>query len=351
MSEHNDILQYAMEMGCEALHMVVDPPTGLKGVIAIHSTQLGPALGGCRWLDYPTTTKACVDAIRLAQGMSYKASISGLNLGGGKTVLLKPKEPIDRKSYFEAFGRFLNKMGGSYITAVDVGTTIDDMDVINTVSDHVTSTTHGAYSTPDPSSLTAFGVIRGMEAAVEYKLGKKSLEGVHVAVQGLGHVGTNIVRFLHERGAQITVADIKPDAVQKMVDTYQAKGIHNPKDILTIDCDVFCPCALGQAINEKSIPILKAPIVAGAANNQLEEPEDGVTLHQKGILYAPDFAINAGGLIYVAGQHAKHTEEETRDKISNLYQVLMDIFKRSDKENVATSEVAYTIAKERMNHG
>ena len=348
MTIHEDILVFAERMECQELHMVIDPPTGLRAVVAIHSTKLGPALGGCRWISYPTTEQAAIDAIRLAQGMTYKSAISGLNLGGGKAVLLRPDKPVDRTAYFQAFGRFLEVLNGRYITAVDMGTTTNDMDIIETQTSYVTSTTHGSYSSPNPSPLTALGVKRGIEAAVKHKLGKNTLEGVHVAIQGAGHVGSQLAKLLTNEHAKVSITDINNEAVKFCVDNFGVTPVDSKEDIYSIECDVFAPCALGASLNKESIPKIKAPIVAGAANNQLEEPEDAERLLERQILYAPDFVINAGGIIYVAGQHIKNSESETRDHIVQIYDILLKIFERADKEKQSTYEIAHVIADERL---
>ncbi len=341
-----DLLEYAESMQCQELHMNVDEETGLKMVIAIHNTILGPALGGCRCIPYPSTTAAVIDAIRLAQCMAYKAAISNLPLGGGKAVLLRPKTISDRTAYFKAVGRFINQLNGRYITAVDSGTTIQDMDVIATETRYVTTTSHGVFTVADPSSLTAFGVLRGMQAAAKFKLGKDSLKGLHVAIQGLGHVGYSLAKLLYNEGARLTVFDIDKNAVNHAVSELKAASTSSLDAILKTECDIFAPCAFGGLINDKSIAMLRAPIVAGCANNQLEEPYHGEALARRGILYAPDYVINAGGLIYVAAQYNHITEDVTLHKIEGIYDTLMHIFDQSEIEKRTTSEVADNLAKQ-----
>lgn len=346
-----DILSYATSMECRELHMTVDEATGLKAIVAIHNTVLGPALGGCRCIEYPSSYAAMVDAIRLAQGMTYKAAISNLQLGGGKMVLLKPKHIHDRKSYFKAVGRFVDTLNGRYITAEDSGTSVADMDVVATETHHVTGITGGLYTVADPSVMTAVGVEHGIKAAVEYKLGKTSLQGLHVSIQGVGHVGYHLAKRLHAQGAKLSVYDIRRDAVQRCVTEFQATAIASLDDLLALECDVFAPSALGSVLNDDSIPLLNAPIVAGSANNQLAESRHGRLLIEKDILFAPDYVINAGGLIYVASEYHRIPELEAMQKISNIYHTLLEIFKRADKEGKPTNEIADTIARERLKHG
>lgn len=344
-----DILEYAAAMHCQELHMTVDEHTKLKAVIAIHSTALGPALGGCRLIEYPSTDAAVVDAIRLAQGMTYKAAMADLSLGGGKMVILKPKEIHNRNEFFRAVGRFVNTLNGRYITAVDSGTSVEDMDIVSTETKHVTSTSHGTLTFADPSLLTAHGVLRGIQAAVKYKLKKDNLQNIHVAIQGVGHAGYPLAKELHAAGAKLTVFDIKHESMQRCVKEFNAKTVSDLDSLISLECDVFAPCALGAILNDRTIAHLKAPIVAGCANNQLEEPRHGSLLLHHGILYAPDYVINAGGLIYVAAQYGL-TEQEANEKIENLYHTLMSIFERSTKEGIATNEIADLIAREKVKH-
>ena len=349
MSIDNDIFDLAASMDCQELHFINDKPTGLKGIIAIHNTNLGPTLGGCRWIEYPSTYEAAKDAIRLAQGMTYKSAISGLPLGGGKSVLMKPKGEINKEEYFKAFGRFINNLGGRYITAVDSGTSTAEMDLIATQTKYVANTSKVKYSSSDPSPSTAIGVLRGIESAVLHKFNESDLSKIHVAIQGLGHVGYDLARRLHEKGAKLSVFDINKDIVNKCVDQFDAHAVSSSEELFKLDCDVLSPCALGAALNKDTIPTIKAKIIAGAANNQLGMPtEDAENLLERGILYAPDFVINAGGIIYVAGEKVNHSEEETVAKVDNIYNTLTEIFKRADKENKNTYQVAHDIAIEKV---
>lgn len=345
--EH-DILEYAMEMQCPELYMRIDEETGLKAIIAIHSTVLGPALGGCRCIEYPSTSAAAIDAIRLAQGMTYKAAISNLPLGGGKIVLLKPAVIADRVAYFKAVGRFVNSLQGRYITAVDSGTSIEDMDIVATETLHVTTTTRSSFSVSDPASLTARGVLRGIQAAVQYKLHKHSLKGVRINIQGLGHAGYSLAQQLQAEGAVLSVYDINPTVMNEAKHALNVNVAPTLKALLDIECDVFAPCALGAIMNDHTIGSLKTTIIAGCANNQLEDPKHGAALRQRDILYAPDYVINAGGVIYVAAQYNHITEKDARQKIEDIYDTLMKIFIRADAEKRPTNEIADILAKEHL---
>lgn len=343
-----DILNYAESMDCSELHMLIDKDKEFKGIIAIHNTLLGPALGGCRCIEYPSSMSAIIDAIRLAQGMTYKSAIFNLPLGGGKMVLIKPKEIKDRSAYFKVAGRFVESLRGRYITAEDSGTSVEDMDIIATETEHVTGTSKGTFTIADPSLLTAQGVEQGIMAAVSYKLGKASLEGVRIAIQGLGHVGYHLAKRLHQRGAEITVLDVSYRAVERVVKDCNAKVVQTLDELLQLDCDVFAPCALGAILNDRTIDLLKAHIVAGSANNQLEATRHGEKLMQKGILYAPDYVINAGGLIYVAAQYSRINEDTAKVKIDDIYRIVTEIFKRSAQEKKPTNEIADLMAMERL---
>ncbi len=341
---HDDFLDYALSHHFGDLHFKVDSETGMKAIIAIHSTKLGPALGGCRFIEYPDTKTAVYDAMRLARGMSYKAASVNLPLGGGKAVIIQPNQPYDRSKYLYRFGEFINELGGRYITALDSGTQLSDMDLIAQQTRYVASlSSHNG----DPSPYTAKGVLKGIEAAVSFQLGKEDLGGLHIAIQGLGHVGYLLAEHLHELGVKLTVADVDPSRVERAVKAFGAKAV-STEQIHTIPCDVFAPCALGAIINDDSIPQLQTTIIAGAANNQLAHTYHGQRLHDKGILYATDYVINAGGLIFAASQYLQTEKPHVDEQIEHIKYALLEIFTRSMKENKPSSDIADHMAQEKL---
>jgi leucine dehydrogenase len=329
------------------VHFKLDKATGLKTIVAIHDTRLGPALGGCRFIHYDTDESALVDALRLARGMTYKAALAGLPHGGGKSVIIRPPQHFDRVALFRAFGRFIDDLRGHYITAEDSGTGLEDMEVIRSVTRWVTGVDPSHGGSGDPSPFTALGVRRGIEACVAKKLGKSSLAGVHVAVQGVGHVGYHLCRELHASQAVLTVADVDGLKAERAQREFGARVV--PLDgIFDVDCDVFAPCALGSALNDETIPRLRAHIVAGAANNQLAFPRNGDDLHARGILYAPDYAINAGGLVNVAQEVAGYDEAKSRAKTLLIHDTIAEIIDRSEKLQAPTHKVADMLVEERL---
>jgi leucine dehydrogenase len=289
---------------------------------------------------------ALEDALRLSHMMSLKAAASNLPHGGAKAVLIAPHDIKDRKAYMEVFGDFVHSLGGRYVTAVDVGTDISDMDVIATRTPYVTCTSDSKED-GDPSPHTAFGVCRGIEAAVKFKLGKNDLNNIHVIIQGLGHVGYALAKELHQRGAVLTVADVNEKAIDQCIKEFNAH-VCAPDEVYDIKADVFAPCALGGILNLHTIKKLCVPIVAGSANNQLAHHHHGVILHERGILYAPDFLINVGGLIYASSMYDHGDPAKARDAVNHIYDNLMDLFEKSQKENVATSEMAEKMALEKL---
>jgi leucine dehydrogenase len=329
------------------IHFKFDKSTGLRAIVAIHDSRLGPALGGCRFLPYDTDEAAVIDALRLARGMTYKAALAGLAHGGGKSVLIRPTRHFDRVALFRAFGRFVEDLRGHYVTAEDSGTGLEDMEVIRTVTKHVTGVDVANGGSGDPSPFTALGVRRGIEACVKLKLKKDSLKDVHVAVQGVGHVGYHLCKELHASGAKLSVADVDPLKAERAHRDFGAQVV--PLDqIFDTTCDVIAPCALGSALNDKTIPRLKATIVAGAANNQLAEPRHGDDLHARGILYAPDYAINAGGLINVAQEVNGYDAKAARDQTLKIFDTITDIAQRSAKLHAPTYRVADIMVEEKL---
>jgi leucine dehydrogenase len=329
------------------VHFKFDKATGLKAIVAIHDSRLGPALGGCRFIEYASDEDALIDALRLARGMTYKAALAGLAHGGGKSVIIRPKQHFDRVALFRAFGKFVEDLGGHYITAEDSGTGLEDMEVIRTVTKNVTGVDQSRGGSGDPSPFTALGVRRGIEACVKFKLGKASLEGVHVAVQGVGHVGYYLCKELHSCGAKISVADVDALKAERAQREFGAAIV--PLDrIASLDCDVYAPCALGSALNDQTIPHLKAQIVAGAANNQLAQPRNGDDLHARGILYAPDYAINAGGLVNVAQEVLGYDADKARVNTTKIYDTIFEIADRIAKTQAPTYKIADMLVEEKL---
>lgn len=328
-----------------------DAASGLKAIIAIHNTCRGPALGGCRMYPYASEEDAVFDVLRLARGMSYKSALAGLDLGGGKSVIIGDPRRDKSPALLQAMGRFIDSLGGRYIAAEDSGTHVADIKLMGTVTEHVA----GIQDKPaadgtrsgDPSPATAYGVFMGIKAAAKYQLGRDDLHGLRVAVQGLGNVGFRLARYLHEAGAQLWVTDIYPEAVQQAVQALGAQAVA-PAEIIGLDVDVFAPCALGAVINDASLPRLQARIVAGAANNQLAEARHGAELHRRGILYAPDYAINAGGIIDVAQERLGFDRAQLLRQIEGIYDTLLTIFERAGRTGLPPGTVADQLAEERL---
>lgn len=344
-----DLFDYATELGFGEIHVKTNPKTGLRAIVALHNLQLGPAIGGCRFIEYDSTDDAMRDAMRLARGMTYKAAITNLPHGGGKSVLMRPKNLTDeqREAIFEEFGEFVESLGGKYITAEDSGTSVADMDLIHEKTDHVLGTSANGGGSGDPSPVTARGVRHGVEAAVKHKYGRDDLEGLKIAVQGVGNVGYHLSKELRELGAELIVTDIDQGAIDRCVDELDATAV-GTDEIFGVDCDVFAPCALGAVINDETLPLLKCDIVAGAANNQLLAARHGEVLRDKGILYAPDYVINAGGLIHVAANYAGKDSDWARGETEGIFDTLIEIFERADREKLPTAVVADRIVEEKL---
>ncbi len=321
-----------------------DRASGLKSIIAVHDTTLGPALGGCRMWDYASDDAALEDVLRLSRGMTYKAAISGLDFGGGKSVIIGNSRTGKSPAMFEALGRFIDRQGGQYIVAEDVGTTVADMDVVRRTTRHVAGISQGGG---DPSPGTAWGVCAGIRAAVRYAIGRDSLSGLTVAIQGLGHVGLGLSRLLADAGAALVVADIRDDVVRAVQRELGATAV-SPDAIYGQQAHVFAPCALGAVINDATVGRIKAKIVAGAANNQLAEDRHGVELARRRILYAPDYVINAGGIIQIAHEGPNYDKQAAFDQIDHIGDTLSRIFIRAAAEGVATNEMADRMARERL---
>jgi len=331
------------DAGLTDIHIGLDAATGMRAIVAIHSTARGPAIGGCRFLHYATEEAALTDVIRLARGMSYKAALADLPHGGGKAVLMRPDRPFDRKALMQAFGRFVDTLGGRYITAVDSGSEVSDMDVIAQETRWVSCTS----SSGDPSPYTAIGVLSGIQAFVKAGLGRPTLSGLRVALQGLGHVGMNLAQKLHEAGAHLVVSDLEQSRLDRAVQQFGARVVA-PEAIYAVDCDLFCPCGLGAILNENTIAQLRCRIVAGSANNQLAREEDGERLRERGIFYAPDYIINSGGLIQVAMQHAGAPEQAIIDKIVGVGATLERLLSDAIRLNLPIEKLADRLAEQRL---
>jgi len=345
-----DIFDYAEELEYGSLHLNVDPEIDLRIIVAVHSLQRGPAIGGCRFTSYETTDDAIRDAMRLGRGMTYKAAITGLPHGGAKSVIDRPDgelTPAHRRKIFEQFGQFVESLDGEYVTAEDVGTTVEDMNVIHEQTDHVLGRGSDEGGAGDPSPKTATGVRRGIEAAAKYRYGREAVDGLTVAIQGVGSVGYHLAEQLDARGVSLVVADVDEDAVARCADEFGAETVE-PEAIFDVDCEIFSPCALGAVLDDETIPRLNCDIVAGSANNQLAGPEHDRALRDREILYAPDYAVNAGGLIYVAGAYAGNDIGEADDQIDGIYDQMLEIFERADANDVPTREVTDRIVEERL---
>jgi leucine dehydrogenase len=318
-----------------------DAATGLRAIIAIHSTALGPAAGGCRLWRYESEQAAIHDVLRLSQGMSYKNAMAGLSFGGGKAVILKGEDFDGSEALFERYGEFVDSLGGSYITAEDVGMSVELMEIVARRTRYVTGLSKKeGHAGGDPSPKTAWGIFKGIEAAVRHKLGRRDVAGLKVAVQGVGHVGYNLCRYLAEAGAELVVADLDERRAAAAREEFNAAVVSND-DILFQDVDVVAPCALGAILNERSIPRLRAKVVAGAANNQLETAADGKRLADAGILYAPDYVINAGGIINVAAEyHGVADDAEVIAQIEAIGPRLTRIFEEADRTGRPTNVIA-----------
>jgi leucine dehydrogenase len=340
-----DVFEVMSEGSHEQLVIWNEPELGYRGIIAIHDTTMGPALGGTRFWNYESDRAAVIDALRLARGMTYKAAITGLNLGGGKSVIWGDNRTQDREMIFRAHGRAVESLQGRYITAEDVGTSPDDMEFVAMETEHVAGL---LGRSGDPSPVTAFGVYRGIKACAAVEYGDDSLAGRHIAVQGLGHVGYHLCEDLAQEGAKLTVTDIDPERVQQVVEAFGAHAVA-PEVICDVDADVFAPCALGAAINDETIGRLKVDIVAGAANNQLANSHvHGRGLHERGILYAPDYVINAGGLINVYGELADWSPARSKRKAGDIYNTLLRTFALAKSEGIPTETAANRVAEERI---
>ncbi len=344
-----EIFEQLAAKGHEKVLLCSNPDVGLRAIIAVHSTVLGPGLGGLRMWPFKSYDEALTDVLRLSRGMTYKAAAAGLNLGGGKAVILGDPKKDKSEALFRSFGRYVDSLGGDYITAEDVGTDMEDMEIILSETRWVTGVSPAHGGSGDPSPVTAYGLLQGIKAAAKWEFGEPSLAGRSVAVQGLGSVGHHLVAYLHEEGAKTFGTDLDAEKVEECAERFGLEPV--PSDeIARVDCDIFAPCALGAVLNERSIPELRCKIVAGAANNQLDdERRDGQALHERGILYAPDFVVNAGGLINVYNElSGDYNQERAQRMTRGIYINLMRVFEISKEKEVPTFVAADHLAEERI---
>jgi len=343
------VFDHMQQMEHEQLVFCHDPKSGLNAIIAIHDTTLGPALGGTRLWNYNSHGEAIIDALRLSRGMTYKAAISDLNLGGGKAVIIGDAASIKSEALWRRYGKFVNSLNGKYITAEDVNTSARDMEYISLETDFVTGVPEYMGGSGDPSPFTAYGVFMGMKAAAKKAWGNDSLSGKKIVVQGVGHVGQYLVGHLIEEGARVSVTDINESKIKETTEKYHGVEVIDGKNLFDLEMDIYAPCALGATVNSESIAKLKAPVIAGAANNQLaDENVHGPMLIEKGIIYVPDFLINAGGLINVAAELDGYNRERVMGNVEKIYGRTLEILDLSAAEKMHTQAAAMKIAKKRL---
>lgn len=342
-----EIFKYMEKYDYEQLVICHDKTSGLKAIIGIHDTTLGPALGGTRMWNYATEEEAIEDALRLSKGMTYKAAAAGLNLGGGKTVIWGDSKTQKSEELFRAFGRYVQSLNGRYITAADVGTVVDDMDNIRLETNHVVGISSSQGGSGDPSPKTAWGVFRGIQASANEAWGSDDLTGKVVAVQGTGKVGYYVCKYLHEAGAKLIVTDIDQASIDRVVSEFGAQVVALD-EIYGVECDIYSPNALGATINDDTIPQFKCKVIAGGANNQLKEERHGDIIHEKGFIYAPDYVINAGGLINVADELKGYNEERAMQSVSKIYDNIKRVYAIAKRDGIPIYKAADRMAEERI---
>ncbi len=326
-----------------------DNTTGLKAIIAIHNTTLGPALGGTRMWPYATEAEALTDVLRLSRGMTYKAAVAGLNLGGGKAVIIGDSRKDKNEAMMRRFGKFVNSLGGKYITAEDVGIGTRDMEYVHMETKHVTGIPPALGGSGDPSPVTAFGVYMGMKAAAQERWGSDSLSGKKVVVQGVGNVGSHLVDHLMKEGAKVSICDIYDDRIAMVTKKHSGVTVVDGNSLFNLDMDIYAPCALGATVNDATLSQLKCSVICGAANNQLaDESKHGKIVMEKGILYAPDYVVNAGGLINVYSEVAGFGTDYAMKQAENIFGTTAGIFAMSKKENIPTYLAANKTAEKRL---
>ncbi len=344
----NPVIAHMETFDHEQVVFCQDQATGLKAIIAIHNTVLGPALGGTRMWMYKNESEAITDVLRLSRGMTYKAAITGLNLGGGKAVIIGDSYTQKSEALFRRFGKFVNSLNGKYITAEDVGISPKDMEYVGMETKHVSGLPVSLGGSGDPSPVTAYGVYMGMKAAVKKLSGNDSLHGKKVLVQGIGHVGEVLVEYLTKEGAKVSISDIHEQRLKDVAQKYKATVVAK-EDVYDVDMDIYAPCALGATVNDQTLEKLKCSVIAGAANNQLaNEKIHGVKVMEKGIIYAPDFLINAGGLINVNSEVEGYGRERAMEMAGNIYQTTLAILQKAETEKMPTYLAANLLAEQRI---
>ncbi len=342
-----ELFETVHQSGHEQVVFCHDASSGLSAIIAIHDTTLGPALGGLRMWPYATEEAALDDALRLSRGMTYKAAVSGLNLGGGKSVIIADPRKDKSEALFRSFGRFVETLQGRYITAEDVGIDVADMEYVLQETDHVVGIPESLGGSGDPSPFTAFGTLQGMRACLRQRYDDETLNHYSFAIQGVGHVGYHLARLLREQDAKVFVTDIHDDNVQRCVDELGCEAV-DPDEIYDVDADVFAPSALGAVLNHDTLPRMRFRIVCGSANNQLADPDIGDVLHARNILYAPDYAVNAGGLMNVYLELEGYNPDKARHMVRGIYQNILNILKKAQQEDLPTHRAADLLAEQRI---
>jgi leucine dehydrogenase len=342
-----ELLDLAAEHGAEQVVMTADPATGLQAIVAVHSTVLGPSLGGTRFWPYDSERDALRDVLRLARGMTYKHAACGNDLGGGKAVIIGDPRAIRSDELVLAYGRFVDRLCGRYLTAEDVGTTQADMDLIHTVTPHVTGVSESLGGSGDPSPATAWGVLNAMRAVAERLWGSPALDGRHVAISGVGKVGADLARLLVTEGARLTIADVRSDTVAAVAAETGA-AVVEPGEVHTVACDVLSPCALGAVLSEATIPQLQCAAVCGCANNQLATDADGERLADRDVLYAPDYVVNAGGVINIADEIGGYDHDRAWARITTIHDTLLRVFALADEHGVTPAVAADRFAEARL---
>lgn len=345
-----NVLDYMERHGHEQFSVYTDTSVGLRAFIAIHDTTLGPSLGGVRVWPHPTEDAAVMDVLRLSRAMTYKSAAAGLHFGGGKGLIMADSRKDKSEAMMRAFGRFVESLGGRYITTEDVGITLQDLEWIALETSHITGLPISMGGSGDTSSMTGFGIYQGMRACAKEAWGTDSLAGRVIAIQGFGHTATALVENLqkHEDGVRFIITDINEDALVR-ARQYPGVQVVGPDDIFNSACDIFAPCALGGVLNSKTIPRLRCRIICGSANNQLQELEDADAIQKRGILYAPDYIVNAGGVINVSCEvGATYSEEAAREKTARIYENTQRVIAISKKEGISTAQAADHLAEERI---